>query len=154
MTPNRKSPNSHQRSGSPRKEVAFDLKPGEDSPGQRSKASNRKFSISPEMKMRMDPSSAVLKDNDFNLNDDLMMDQRQNSYLPSPENVRKRKNLNILKSPTAEEDKDASGVGLGGSPIGKRNIQIYGANIIKLTEMPKPKKMKRMLSRSPSIFLA
>ena len=64
--------------------------------------------------------------------------------MASPENVKKRKNLKLLNK--QEEDENESKATLGGSPIGRRNIQIYGANIIKLNELPKPKKIKRKLS--------
>lgn len=67
--------------------------------------------------MKMDPSSAVLHDN---FNEDLILDQRKGSYLPSPENYKKRKFLNADRSPV--DDDEESRATLGGSPIGRRNI--------------------------------
>ena len=51
--------------------------------------------------MKMDPSSAVLP-GDFN--EDLILDQRKGSYLPSPENYKKRKFLNVDRSPPNDDE--------------------------------------------------
>jgi hypothetical protein len=51
--------------------------------------------------MKMDPSSAVLP-GDFN--EDLILDQRKGSYLPSPENYKKRKFLNADRSPPNDDE--------------------------------------------------
>jgi hypothetical protein len=91
---------------SPKKEVNFDLK---QMTPPASKVEDKKI--------KLDPSSAMLKGFEsqkvFNEND--LTIARQQSYLPSPENYKKRKTI-----VTKDEEDDKSKATLGDSPVGKR----------------------------------
>ena len=108
MSRSPKSP--FNESGQIKKEVAFDLQPLTRTETQNS--INKK-------KMKMDPSSAILKENEL-----LENDLQEKVVGGSPEaHQRKKINLDLKNINGLDTDTDdATRPVLGGSPMGKRNI--------------------------------